>query len=487
MAKAQQASVLRHVELLFNSGTTTGLSDKQLLERFLDRGDVSRDLAFAALIERHGLMVHHVCRSILRDGHAADDAFQATFLVLVRRAGSLWVQDSIGPWLHQVAHRVARSVRSTEARRRRHEQTAAGTAHPVMHDPEFEDLGPALHQEIARLPDRYRAPVVLCCLEGMTQQKAAGQLGLPLGTLQSRLARGRERLRRRLIRRGLAPSMVLSAAVFPSTGARGAVSSALLAATIDAANKYSAVNAGGTAIAATSLSYLTQGALKSMFLHDLRLISAAILAVVVAASGVGVWARQESKVAPDRAPEQATRIEEPIPVKEIDPLTAEDLPNESAASETPSALKYGDGQADGKKSIGGSGELIEFSGATGSVKVAGVRIHGSRYGQAQPPQESFLIYFLNNDLTRILHTEMAPYSLLERGPEEWVEISFEHPVDLPKTFWVALDFRATQSKGVYLSFDTSTGGKHSRVGLPGARTSKVTFGGDWMVEATLAK
>jgi DNA-directed RNA polymerase specialized sigma24 family protein len=125
MAKAQQASVLRHVELLFNSGKTTGLSDKQLLERFLDRGDVSRDLAFAALIERHGLMVHHVCRSILRDGHAADDAFQATFLVLVRRAGSLWVQDSIGPWLHQVAHRVARSVRSTEARRRRHEQTAA--------------------------------------------------------------------------------------------------------------------------------------------------------------------------------------------------------------------------------------------------------------------------------------------------------------------------------------------------------------------------
>jgi hypothetical protein len=82
---------------------------------------------------------------------------------------------------------------------------------------------------------------------------------------------------------------------------------------------------------------------------------------------------------------------------------------------------------------------------------------------------------------------MAPYSLFKRGPEAWVAVSFERPIDLPKTFWVALDFRATQSKGVYVSFDTSTGGKHSRVGLAGARTSKVNFGGDWMIEATLAK
>jgi hypothetical protein len=279
----------------------------------------------------------------------------------------------------------------------------------------------------------------------------------------------------------------LSTTAFSADGASGAVSSLLVAGTIDAAMEFSAAKVGGAILAASSLSSLTNGALTTMFLHDFKLIFGALVAVMVAAAGVGVWARQETKVTADRAPEQVTRIEESVPVNEIDQPATEELSNDSEAGDIPGSLKYGDGQADGKKSIGGSGELIEFTGAAAAVKVAGVRIHGSRYGQAQAPQESFLIYFLNNDMSRILHTEMAPYSLMERGTEEWVEISFERPVDLPKTFWVALDFRATQSKGVYVSYDTSTGGKHSRVGLPGARTSKVTFGGDWMIEATLAK
>ena len=104
----------------------------------------------------------------------------------------------------------------------------------------------------------------------------------------------------------------------------------------------------------------------------------------------------------------------------------------------------------------------------GASKVLGVKIHGSRYGQPQAPKESFLIYFMNKDRTRILHTEMAPYSLFKRGPEEWVEVKFESPVaGLPKSFWIVVDFRAAQTKGVYVSFDTTTGGKFSRVGLPG--------------------
>jgi hypothetical protein len=285
--------------------------------------------------------------------------------------------------------------------------------------------------------------------------------------------------------RPLAP--VLSTTAFSADGASAAVSSSLVAGTIDAAMEFSAAKVGAAILAASSLSSLTNGVLTTMFLHDLKLIFGALVAVMVAAAGVGVWARQEAKVTAVRAPEQVTRIEESIPVNEIDQPATEELSNDSDAVDIPSSLKYGDGQADGKKSIGGSGELIEFTGAAAAVKIAGVRIHGSRYGQAQAPQESFLIYFLNNDMSRILHTEMAPYSLMERGTEEWVEISFERPVDLPKTFWVALDFRATQTKGVYLSFDTNTGGKHSRVGLPGVRTSKVNFGGDWMIEATLAK
>jgi hypothetical protein len=153
----------------------------------------------------------------------------------------------------------------------------------------------------------------------------------------------------------------------------------------------------------------------------------------------------------------------------------------------PSVLKYGDGQADGKQSLGGSGEMISFLAEKAPARVAGLRVHGSRYGNAEPPDESFLIYFLTQGRQRILHTEMAPYSLFDRGPEKWVEITFERPVDLPKAFWVVLDFRPHQTKGVYVSFDTSTGGKHSLTGLPGNPTARMRRGGDWMIEAVLAE
>jgi hypothetical protein len=111
---------------------------------------------------------------------------------------------------------------------------------------------------------------------------------------------------------------------------------------------------------------------------------------------------------------------------------------------------------------------------------------GSRYGQPTPPEESFLIYFLNEDRSEILATRMAPYSLLERGPERWVEMSFAKPVEVPGRFWVALDFRAHQSNGAYVSFDSSTGGKFSRAGLPGLTPREVDYG-DWMIEVVLAK
>src|SRR5271157_1752383 len=152
------------------------------------------------------------------------------------------------------------------------------------------------------------------------------------------------------------------------------------------------------------------------------------------------------------------------------------------ASAQSAALKYGDGQADGKQSLGGSGEMIEFALPRDSGRIGRMRIHGSRYGMPQAPDESFLIFFLSQDRKHILHTEMAPYSHFGRGPEKWVTILFDLPVELPERFWVALDFRATQRKGVYVSYDTSTGGKHSRTGLPGTSAVETRFGGDWMIE-----
>jgi RNA polymerase sigma-70 factor (ECF subfamily) len=159
----------------------------------------------------------------------------------------------------------------------------------------------------------------------------------------------------------------------------------------------------------------------------------------------------------------------------------------AAAPGGPDGLKYGDGQAEGKRSLGGSGEMIEFTLPDDGAKVAGLKVHGSRYGTPAPPDESFLIYFLNEDLSGIVATQMAPYSLFERGPERWVEVTFYRPVEVPKRFWVALDFRPHQTKGVYVSYDTSTTGAHSRIGLPGMKARPTNFGGDWMIEVVLAK
>src|SRR3954466_14794587 len=122
MASGQNNATFQHIRTLFNVGAIEGLSDRQLLERMEQRGSEGAELAFTALVQRHGPMVLRVCRSVLSDPNDADDAFQATFLVLVRRAGSLWVHDSLGPWLHQVAHRTAVCARSAAARRWRHEE-----------------------------------------------------------------------------------------------------------------------------------------------------------------------------------------------------------------------------------------------------------------------------------------------------------------------------------------------------------------------------
>jgi RNA polymerase sigma-70 factor (ECF subfamily) len=159
---------------------------------------------------------------------------------------------------------------------------------------------------------------------------------------------------------------------------------------------------------------------------------------------------------------------------------------DEAAADQP-AFKHHDGSADGKKSLGGSGEMIRFALPEDKGKLAGIKIHGSRYGQPQAPNESFLIYIVSPDRKEVVSTQMAPYSLFERGEEKWVDVRFSKPVEVPKDFWIALDFRAGQTKGVYVSYDTSSGGKFSKTGLPGLEAKDVDFAGDWMVEAMPVK
>ena len=187
----------RPAETLFRLGAAGGLSDLQLLEWFASRRDEAAESAFGALVDRHGPMVMNVCRGVLRDEHEACDAFQATFLVLAQRAGSLWVRDSLGPWLHRVARRTASSARSAARRRRRREAIAAGRAARSYEDAP-DDHREVVHEEVDRLPESQRSPVVLCLLEGLTPEQAAQRLGWPAGTVRSRLARAKVRLKSRL-------------------------------------------------------------------------------------------------------------------------------------------------------------------------------------------------------------------------------------------------------------------------------------------------
>lgn len=162
-------------------------------------------------------------------------------------------------------------------------------------------------------------------------------------------------------------------------------------------------------------------------------------------------------------------------------------PTAEEKKSNPNLLTFNDGSAEGKRSIAGAAEFVSFSLPADKGKVAGIRIHGSRYGTKQPPNENFMIYFLDKELSETIATKMAPYSRFERGEEKWVEVKFPKPVDVPKDFWVGTDFRAAQTKGIYLSFDTSTDGSRSRVGLPGQEIRPANLGGDWMMEVILAK
>jgi RNA polymerase sigma factor (sigma-70 family) len=196
----------RELRTLFEGGATAALTDGQLLARFSSgRGDASSEVAFAALVARHGPMVWGTCRRILRDPHAADDAFQATFLVLVKKARSVRVEDSLGRWLHGVGVRVALRARAVEARR---SAVDLSIVEPSIPDAEvnLRDLRTAIDEEVERLPSSYRSVVVLCHLEGLTRELAADRLGCPVGTVNSRLSRASDLLRTRLTRRGFAPA-----------------------------------------------------------------------------------------------------------------------------------------------------------------------------------------------------------------------------------------------------------------------------------------
>jgi RNA polymerase sigma factor (sigma-70 family) len=274
-----------------------GLTDAQLLSCFVERRDAA---AFEALVRRHGPMVLGTCRRILGDTHDAEDAFQAVFLVLVRKAASMASREAVGGWLYGVAYRTALAARTKRARQRAKEKQVEDMPHPTVEpDGTWQELGPLLDKELGRLPEKFRVPVVLCDLEGLPRRQAARQLGLPEGTLSSRLHTARRALAQRLSRSGLGLSGG-ALAVALARRASAAVPAPLVASAVKVAS--------GQAAAATTAVALSKEVMATMFLGKLKLAFGAML--VAAALGAGGIAYQgPGPRAAQAAPEGKPRSE----------------------------------------------------------------------------------------------------------------------------------------------------------------------------------
>jgi RNA polymerase sigma factor (sigma-70 family) len=286
MLSGQGGPVLGQMERLFAAGSVTGMNEGQLLDRFVSHRD---EAAFAALVTRYGPMVLSVCRQMLRDPNDVEDAFQATFLVLVRKAGTLRNQALVGNWLYGVAFRTAQRARASAAKR--HASLASGIEElAVDQEPAGDELRPLIHEELHRLPEKYRTPIVLCYLEGLTHEEAAERLAWPLGTVKGRLARARDQLRSRLARRGLVFSQGALALALPRD-ASSAVPSALFESTIRAAAAAAAGRPVAAGVISAQAAALSEGVIQAMFFSKLKLVGIS-LAIALATASAGVVSLQ---------------------------------------------------------------------------------------------------------------------------------------------------------------------------------------------------
>jgi RNA polymerase sigma factor (sigma-70 family) len=280
------------------SEDTVDEGDLSLLRRFAGHGD---EAAFTALVRRHGGMVWSVCSRLLSQAPDVEDAFQATFLILVRKANAIRRPDLLGPWLYGVARRVADRIRRSAARRR---ECGQGSADPPAPEstPEvvWRDLRPVLDEEVGRLPEKYRAPFVLCYLEGVTNEEAARRLRCPTGTVLSRLSRARERLRGRLVRRGVELTGAALASVV-AANATTAAPAAVIADTVRVGLTYAA----GPAAQAGSAVILAEGVLHGMFMTKVKMAVVVLLALGALGSGAGMFVRNSEAGAAAPAPARA--------------------------------------------------------------------------------------------------------------------------------------------------------------------------------------
>jgi RNA polymerase sigma factor (sigma-70 family) len=329
MSSTSAGIALDHIRRLAGTRRLAQPPDGQLLERFTAQRD---ETAFAALVRRHGPMVLNVCRSVLRHEQDAEDAFQATFLVLARKADSIRQPEAVAGWLYEVAYHIAVKAQADGTRRRAQERRAVpmAPADPTL-DMTLRDLRRVLHEELQRLPDKYRLPLVLCYLEGASHEEAARQLGWSKGTVRGRVDRGREHLRRRLAARGVALSGLLCATtVAPRAIAAGLVDS-VVRATVP-----SAVGGAAANTVSPRASALAEGVTRAMCFSKFKVVTA-VLVVVGLLAGAGALARQ-SPSAGERPPvSPPAEVRSPAPER----VVAKETPKPPAADDKDSVAYSG--------------------------------------------------------------------------------------------------------------------------------------------------
>jgi RNA polymerase sigma factor (sigma-70 family) len=276
MATKPMSEVIQHLRKTVLLGDGAGLTDAQLLEGFVSRRE---EAALAVLVRRHGPMVWGVCRRVLRNYHDAENAFQATFLVLVRKAASIVPREMVSNWLYGVANQTALKARATAAKRSTRERQVTPMPEPAAAERDlWHDLQPLLDQELSRLPDKYRVVILLCDLEGKTRKESARQLGVPEGTVAGQLARARTMLAKRLTRRGLAVSGGALAALLAQNAASAAVPTSLLSSTIQVVTLCGPGKVAVAGLVPVAVAALTEGILKAMLLSKLKIAMALFLA-----------------------------------------------------------------------------------------------------------------------------------------------------------------------------------------------------------------
>ncbi len=324
----------------------SGLSDGQLLGCFIEQGD---EAALAALMRRHGPLVWDVCRRVLGDYHDAEDAFQATFLVLVRRATSVVPREMIANWLYGVAWQTARKAKAMRTKKRVREKQMEQMPEPAVPEKDCgHDLHHQIHQALSGLPAKFRVSIILCYLEGKTRTEAARQLGVPEGTVAAWVSRGRAMLARRLTRTGRAISSAALAAVLAQKPALASVPVSLASSTLQAAVRLAA-HPSASAILSTQVLALMEGVMKEMLATKLKMTTTVLLAVV-AAVGLGSGGlAYHMRVAPRQTPAQMIQLNGQQPVAS-NPASAKQVVFEAEADDSDKEVLVGSGK-EGKKEI----------------------------------------------------------------------------------------------------------------------------------------